>query len=169
SPLARGRVDAVLLHPLALFSFCSSIRLKNIPGISTLYFPARKAVKWLAQQHFLLPLPRRQAVARLWPHCVIGSCAKAAGLRMRRRDCLSASAHLIPTCPMAVSAAPRCMRSFRRRKLHSRLPSALRRLCWLALFLLPPTLLHMPHMPHMGGTKMGGRKKSSSSRQSMPG
>ncbi len=113
--------------PLALFSFCSSIWFKNIPGSMR-----RRAFKCLFRQHFH-PYPRSKAEPRLWPNC--GFCYL--GIQNGRKPCrpifLSALPHLIATCRMVVLPATHSMRLSRQRKLRSQPRSVLSSRCWHAL------------------------------------
>jgi hypothetical protein len=112
--LAAGR----FFLPLALFSFCSSIRLKNIPGISIRFSMRRRAVKCLFHQYFRL-YPQAKAEPPLWPNCAFCSLRIQTGPKPCIPGCLSALPHLITTCRMAVSFPARFMRLSRQRKLRS--------------------------------------------------
>ena len=101
--------------PLALFSFCSNIEARNIPGILTRYSMQRRAVKCLFRLHFRLR-PRSQAEPPLWPNCAFCCLSIRDGLKPCMPRFLSALPHLIATCRTAVLPAAHSTRSSRQRK-----------------------------------------------------
>jgi len=103
---------------LALFSFCSSIKFKNIPRISPRYSMRRRAVKCLFHLHFRLR-SWSKAEPPLWPNCVFCCLGIRGGRKLCPPSFLSALSHLIATCRMAALPAAHSMRSSRQRKRRS--------------------------------------------------